>query len=51
MPDTKKPMTGGKIPDAGKKGSGVGGNTAIDRDKASEAGKKSGDHSPTGGRK
>jgi general stress protein YciG len=51
MPNTKKPMAGGKHSEAGKKGSGAGGNLAIDREKASEAGKKGGEHSPTGGRK
>ncbi|WP_397452282.1 general stress protein [Pseudomonas sp. NA-150] len=51
MPTTKKPMTGGKQSDTGKKGTGAGGNMVSDREKASDTGKKGGDHSHTGGRK
>jgi len=51
MPNTKKPMSGGSKSDTGKKGTGGSGNFATDREKASEAGKKGGEHSHTGGRK
>ena len=50
MPTTKKPMTGDdKHSDTSRKG--TGGNFATDREKASEAGKKGGEHSHSGGRK
>jgi general stress protein YciG len=51
MPTEKKPMTGsGKQPEPGQKKGGSG-NFSADREKASEAGKKGGEHSHTGGRK
>lgn len=51
MPTEKKPMTGsGKQPEPGQKKAGSG-NPIADREKASDTGKKGGDHSHSGGRK